>query len=101
MVSILMFIFAGAILIYALLLFWTKDVGLIMRSYAAKMKNKKLYAVRFAKVLAATAVAPALTGLAGFFTENVFFLMTVFIVSLILCITAGVKFFTKDINDKV
>ena len=69
-VIILMFIFSGAILLYALLLAWTKDVGLIRRSYAAKMKDRKKYAVQFAKVLALTSIAPALTGMAGFVTEN-------------------------------
>ncbi len=73
MISILMFIFAGAILLYAVLLAWTKNTGLIMRSYAVKMKNKKAYAVKFAKILALTSISPLLTGLAGFFTENGFF----------------------------
>ena len=88
---ILMFIFSGAILLYALLLAWTKDVGLIRRSYAAKMKNKRTYAVQFAKVLALTAIAPALTGLAGFVTENVLCLGLIFIVSLIVCVRVGIK----------
>ena len=53
-----MLIFSGAILFYALLLAWTKDVGLIGRSYSAKMNDRKKYAVQFTKVLALTAVAP-------------------------------------------
>ena len=89
--SILMFIFSGAILLYALLLAWTKDIGLISRSYAAKIKNKKLYAVQFAKILAITAIAPALTGLAGTVTENIFVIGAVFVVSFITCIITGVK----------
>ena len=88
---IFMFIFSGAILFYALLLAWTKDVGVIRRSYAAKMNDRKKYAVQFAKVLAMTAVAPALTGLAGFVTENVLFLGTTFVISLIMCVRIGIK----------
>ena len=88
---ILMFIFSGAILFYAMFLAWTKDTGLIRRSYAAKIKNRKKYAVQFAKVLALTAIAPALTGLIGFVTENVLCLGFVFIASLIVCIRVGVK----------
>jgi len=91
MISILMFIFAGAIFLYAILLAWTKDIGLIMRSYAAEIKNKEAYAVKVAKILAFTAMSPFLTGLVGFFTENGFYLTAVFAISLALCITAGVK----------
>ena len=86
-----MLIFSGAILFYALLLAWTKDVGLIRRSYAAKMNDRKKYAVQFAKVLAMTAVAPALTGLDGFVTENVLLLGTTFVLCLIMCVRIGVK----------
>ncbi|MBR0496225.1 MAG: hypothetical protein IJJ71_08640 [Treponema sp.] len=75
-----MLIFSGAILFYALLLAWTKNVGLIRRSYAAKINDRKKYAVQFAKVLAMSAVAPALTGLAGFVTENVLFLYCVVVI---------------------
>ena len=86
-----MFIFSGAILFYALLLAWTKDVGLIRQSYAAKMNDRKKYAVQFAKVLALTAAAPALTGLAGFVTENVLLLGATFVLCLIMCVRIGVK----------
>ena len=96
MMSILMFLFSGAILLYALLLAWTKDIRLIRRNYAAKIKNKKLYAVQFAKVLAFTAVAPALTGLTGFITENVFVLGAIFIVSFIVCIKVGIKLMNSE-----
>ena len=91
-----MFIFSGAILLYALLLAWTKDVGLIRRSYAAKMKDRKKYAVQFAKVLALTSIAPALTGMAGFVTENGPCMGVTFVVSLIVFIRIGVKHLMKD-----
>ena len=86
-----MLIFSGAILFYALLLAWTKDVGLIRRSHAAKMNDRKKYAVQFAKVLTLTATAPALTGLAGFVTENVLFWGATFVLCLIMCVRIGVK----------
>ena len=89
---ILMFIFSGAILLYALLLAWTKDIGLIRRSYAVKIKNRKKYAVQFAKVLALTAIAPALTALAGFVTESGLCMGAAFVVSLAICIRIGIKF---------
>ncbi len=93
---ILMLIFSGAILLYALLLAWTKDIGLIRRSYAAKIKDRKTYAVQFAKVLALTAIAPALAGLAGFVTENVLCFGLTFIISLIAFIRIGIKLFMKE-----
>ena len=94
--SILMLIFSGAILLYALILAWTKDVGLIRRSYAVKMKNKKLYAVQFAKVLAIISIAPLLTGLAGLVIENGFVLAAVLIVSFVICARIGIKLM-KDV----
>ncbi|MBR0075270.1 MAG: hypothetical protein IJP96_05915 [Synergistaceae bacterium] len=96
MISTLMFIFSGAILFYALLLAWTKNIGLIMRSYAAEISNKKQYAVKFAKILASTAIAPAITGLTGLITENVLFLGIVFVVSFIVCIKIGITLFMKE-----
>lgn len=92
MISTLTFIFSGAIFLYALLLVWTKDINLIRRHYAVKMKNKKVYATQFAKVLALTAIALALMGLLGFITENGLYLVGVFIVSFVVCIRIGIKF---------
>ena len=96
MISTLMFIFSAAILFYALLLAWTKDIGLIRRSYAAEIKNKKQYAINFAKILAFTALAPAMTGLAGLMTENILFLGVVFVASFVICIKIGIKLFMGE-----
>jgi len=96
--SILMFIFSGAILLYALLLAWTKDVNLIRRHYAAKIKDEKKYAVQFAKLLAVVAAAPALAGIAGMFTENFIFVIIVFVLALICSIKAGLPLM-KDVTD--
>ncbi len=65
--SYLMFAFSGMLLLFAGLLYLTGDPKLIMRGYAAKMKNPKRYARQFAKVLAIVAVAPILGGLTGLF----------------------------------
>ena len=61
--SILMFCFAGMLLLYAGLLALTGDVGLIPRNELVKMKDKKAYARQFAKVIALVALAPVLSGL--------------------------------------
>jgi hypothetical protein len=65
--SILMFIFAGAILLYAGILALTKDYNMLpYRSrVSVKPKDPKRYAAGLAKVLALVALAPALGGLAA------------------------------------
>lgn len=62
--SILMFIFSAALLLYAgmIALF---GVELIPRYWMVKITDKKAYARRFAKILAVTALAPALSGAVG------------------------------------
>lgn len=66
--SYLMLAFAAALLLYAGLLAWTKDVGLIPRMWAVKLAKdeKKRYAVQMAKIVALVAAAPALSALVGF-----------------------------------
>ncbi|MBR2209087.1 MAG: hypothetical protein IJ859_09810 [Synergistaceae bacterium] len=97
--SILMFMFSGVIFLYALLLAWTKDITLVRRHYAVKMKDKKRYAVQFAKLLAVVSIAPALAGIAGIFTENVFCAMGIFIIGLIVCIKKGLPLMKSVIFD--
>ena len=65
--SILMFIFAGALLLYAGLMAVTKDYNLLpLRArVSVKPKDKKAYTFQLAKVIALVAAAPALGGLAG------------------------------------
>ncbi len=64
-----MFVFAGALLIYAALLS-AGESGLIMREYAVKMKDKKQYAKQLGKVIALVAAAPVLSGLVALFFES-------------------------------
>ena len=66
--SILMFIFSGALLLYAGLVA-VFGVTLILRHWAAEIKDEKAYARRFAKILALTALAPALSGVVGLLTD--------------------------------
>lgn len=63
--SILMFCFSAGLLLYAGIIAAAKDPQLIPRHYCAKIKNKEKYAVRFAKVLAVTAIAPFAGGITG------------------------------------
>ncbi|MBQ6374072.1 MAG: hypothetical protein IJJ45_06225 [Clostridia bacterium] len=62
-ISILMFVFSGALLLYAALLAATKDYGLIPRGHMAKVKDRKAYAANVARMVALVAMAPLLCGL--------------------------------------
>lgn len=66
--SIVMFIFSGALFVYAGLIAMGNP-QLIRRLYAAKVNDKKAYCRQFAKIMALAAVAPALSGLVGLFTD--------------------------------
>lgn len=65
--SILMFIFAGALLLYAALLAITKDYNLLplRAQQSVKPKDPRLYAFQLSKVIALTAAAPAVCGIVG------------------------------------
>ena len=81
----LLFAFSAMIFLYAGLLFVTKDIKLVTRSGAAKVRDPKRYAVQFSKVLAIVAVAPLLSGLVGLFSTGTRAAIT-FVGALIGCI---------------
>ncbi len=62
--SIVMFVLSGALLLYALLV-RVSGYDAIPRGYAAKPRDKKQYANKFALLLAMIAAAPAAAGLVG------------------------------------
>ena len=63
--SILLFIFSGALLLYAALMAITKNYKILpVRSQiSVEPKDPKAYTVQFSKVIALVAAAPALGGL--------------------------------------
>lgn len=89
--SILMLCFSGAILIYVGIMAATKDINMLRyrHRYAAKTKDKKAYAVKVAKILAITAVAPLAGGLIGFISPLAGGI--VLAAGLPLCIWLGVR----------
>ena len=87
--AIIMFVFSGAILLYAGVLALTRDVGMLRRRYAAKMTDPRAYALKVAKVLAIVALSPALSGAAALFSAMA--AVIVFVVSLVVRIWLGVK----------
>lgn len=93
--SILMLLFAAALLLYAGLLALKKDYKLLpYRSrVSVKPKDPKAYAVQLAKIIALVAAAPALSGLVGFWNQAAGAI--VLIVGLPACIWLGTKIIKK------
>lgn len=89
--SIIMAIFACALLIYAGLLALTKDYQMLpfRARQSVKPKDPKKYAVQLAKVIALVAASPALSALAGLW--NLIFAVIVLIGSMVLFIFLGTK----------
>lgn len=87
--SILMFMFSGGLLLYAAILYLSKDVKMIPRDYAVKVTDKRRYAVQFAKVMALVALAPAYGGIVGLFST--FWGLVAMITQMILAIYLGTK----------
>ena len=89
--SVLMGIFAAALLLYAGLMALTKDYNMLpYRSRASvKPKDKKKYALQLAKVIALVALSPALSSLVGLW--NISVAVTVLFAAGILFIWLGTK----------
>lgn len=91
--SMLMFLFSGAILIYAGLLALTKDYKMIPRGYAANPGDKKAYALAFSKTMAVVALAPLNGGYYALFNPLLGAVMLV--LSFAACIKIGVDVYKK------
>ena len=93
--SILMFIFAGAILVYAAIMAITKDYNMLpyRAQVSVKPKNPEKYMVQLAKIVALTAVAIALGAAAALW--NMAIGGIVMIVGVILALWAGTKIIRK------
>ncbi len=66
--SIFMFIFSAAILLYAAILAITKDYKMLplqVQVSLKRMKNRKEYVFRLSKAVALAAIAPAAGGIVG------------------------------------
>lgn len=89
--SILMGVFAAALLIYAGMMALFKDYKILpyRARVSVKPKNEKLYMTQLAKVVALVALAPALSALTGLW--NMIAAFVVLIVSAVLFIWLGIK----------
>ena len=89
--SILMGVFAAALLIYAGMMALLKDYKMLpyRARVSVKPKNEKLYMTQLAKVVALVALSPALSALTGLW--NMIAALVVLIVSAVLFIWLGTK----------
>ena len=87
--SIIMFCFSGAILLYAGIMGLTGDSSMLCKQWAVKTDDKKAYTRKVAKVLAITALAPALGGAVGLFSTMAGLIMLV--IGFVAFIWLGVK----------
>lgn len=88
--AILMIIFSGALMLYAACLYISGDHHMIVRNYAVKMKNKKIYARQLGKVIGLVALAPLLGGLTSLVAGGIYPVL-VMIVSFIILIRLGIR----------
>lgn len=90
--SILMGIFAGALLLYAGLMALTKDYKILpfRARTSVKPKNPKKYMTQLAKVVALVACSPALSAVAGLW--NMAAAIIILIVTGVLFIWIGTRF---------
>ena len=85
----LMIIFAGALWIYALILYLTKDVSMIPKTHASEIKNGAVYAEKFAKIIASVALAPFSCGviaLDGHIAKSWIILIVGFVILMVVAI---------------
>ena len=97
--SIMTIIFAVCLFLYAGILFIAKDVNLIPKSHMAKITDKKLYAKRFALLIAMIAMAPLLSGIIALFGKIEIMIIPALIVLVVVFIAAliiGIKFMPKE-----
>lgn len=97
--STLMFIFSALLLLYALILALTKDISMIPRAESVKIRDKKEYPGRFAKVIAATALAPLTSGLIAR-NGHMLWAMVMLAAGFVICIREGIKFMGQDKTEK-
>ena len=80
---ILMFCFAGALLLYSVILVKTKNIALIPQADKARIQDKQAYAKQFGKAVAVISLAPAVSGilwLTGAVRRSIAFLVLGFII---------------------
>ena len=96
--SILLFVFSAALLLYAGLLAMTRDYNLLPRrgTVSVKPKDPKAYTAQLAKAIALTAAAPALGGLVALWNQGAGMLVMFAAFAVFLWLTTKI---TKNANE--
>ncbi len=95
-VSIMLFIFGGALLIYALIARITKRITVPANRRASVQNITKAYAVKLAKLIAFLAIAPIAGGIVGLLTEITWIPVAVFGALFIALLIIGIKTIMKE-----
>ncbi len=90
--SIIMGCLALGILIYAAIIAITGSTELIPRHYAARVRNKQIYARRFALLLVIVSAAPIISGVVGLF--SILAGVIILLLGVAVCLYIGARVFT-------
>ena len=96
--SILMFCFAGALFLYGLILYKTRNIGMVPKSGTAKTEDKQKYAERVGKIVMITALAPFTSALIAWNGQHFWYAMAVLALGFVICIREGVKIMRETEN---
>jgi len=95
-VSIVLFVFSGALLIYAGITAITKKIEVPINRRASVQNVTKEYATQFAKLIAFLAIAPAVGAIFGLFIEITIIPVIIFFVLFIVLLIIGIKVIMKQ-----
>ena len=95
-VSIVLFVFSGALLIYAGMTALTKKIVVPINRRSSVQHVTKEYVKQFAKLIAFLAIAPAVGAIFGLFIEIVLIPVIIFFVLFIALLVIGIKVIMKQ-----
>ena len=94
--SIVLFVFGCALLIYALITYLSKKITVFITMSASVKDKPKRYAEKFAQLIAFLAIAPISGAVVGLFLDIVIIPIIVFVVLFIGLLIVGIKIFMKE-----
>ena len=94
-VSIVLFVFGGALLIYAGITAVTKKITVLIHQSSSVKNVTKEYAKKFAKLIAFISLAPLIGGVFGLFIEYAIIPVIIFFVLFIILLIVGIKVIMK------
>ena len=95
-VSIVLFVFGGALLLYALIAFLTKTIIVPIHMMSSVKNVTKEYAERFAGLIAFLSISPIVGGIFGLFIQIALIPVIIFFVLFIILLIIGIKIIMKQ-----